>query len=69
VVAVENSKLDRAFNKLDGEYEGSVASAEETPSGIEDIERVAEDLFEEWEEELKELSSTKLCNQSPQLAE
>lgn len=66
VVTVEDSKLERAYNKLDGEYEDSVAAAEEISSRIKDIERVAEDLFEEWDAEIGEFSSAQLRRESRQ---
>ena len=51
VITVKDTKLKKAYDQLNDEYEDSVDAAEEVTEQIEDVERVADDLFEEWEEE------------------
>jgi ElaB/YqjD/DUF883 family membrane-anchored ribosome-binding protein len=67
VVEVEGGDLEKTYDRLNGEYERSVAQAEEVSDRIDSIESVAEDLFEEWEAELDEYSSPKLRGESAAL--
>jgi gas vesicle protein len=67
IVAVNGGELEKTYDRLSGEYERSVARAKEVSDRIDSIERVAEDLFEEWEAELDEYSSPKLRSNSATL--
>ncbi len=49
---------------MNAEYEDSVGAAEEITNRIENIESVAEALFDEWEAELKEYSNDNLRRDS-----
>lgn len=51
------SDLEKAYDKLKGEYDDSVARAEAVRKRVRDMETVAEDLFKEWEKEIKEITS------------
>ena len=53
VVKVENTNLKEAYETLNAEYEASKKAAENVSSRIEKVASVADDLFDEWEEELK----------------
>ncbi|MGD8914198.1 MAG: DUF2959 domain-containing protein, partial [Candidatus Thiodiazotropha sp.] len=53
VINLEESDLKRAYDSLNHEFEASEAAAEEVTERINKVESVAEDLFEEWQEELK----------------
>ncbi|MFK7890648.1 MAG: DUF2959 domain-containing protein [Granulosicoccus sp.] len=53
VVRIENTDLKKAYDRLSDEYEDSADAAEEVSEQIEDVENVAEDLFEEWAEEIE----------------
>lgn len=53
VVKLEETDLKKAYDKLNAEYEDSVAAADEVSTRIDKVESVAEALFEEWEEELE----------------
>jgi ElaB/YqjD/DUF883 family membrane-anchored ribosome-binding protein len=64
VVAFDGGSLEDRYNELDAEYTRSSAKAEELANRIKDIESVAEALFEEWEEELEEFSSSSLRGSS-----
>ncbi|MGH1470880.1 MAG: DUF2959 domain-containing protein [Cellvibrionaceae bacterium] len=64
VVNVDGGKLERAYNRLNKEYEGSEESAELIRERIASIESVAGALFKEWEAELKQYSSASLKRES-----
>jgi len=56
--------LEAIYNKLNDEYEDSVSQAELVRKRISDIEDVSEALFEEWENEITQYSSTSLKRNS-----
>ena len=60
IVAVDGGELEKMYDRLSGEYERSVARAAEVTQRIDSVESVAEDLFDEWEEELEEYASASL---------
>lgn len=66
-VAVTNyqgGELEKQYRKLKGEYDDSEAQANKVRSEIAEVERVAKDLFTEWEAELKQYSSAELRRNS-----
>ncbi|MBL8074237.1 MAG: DUF2959 domain-containing protein [Nitrospira sp.] len=64
VVAYEGGDLEATYKKLNGELENSEDSAEAVRKKISDVESVADALFSEWEEELKQYSSADLRRKS-----
>jgi ElaB/YqjD/DUF883 family membrane-anchored ribosome-binding protein len=56
--------LENTYNTLKRDYERSLDRATAVRSRIKDVETVAEDLFQEWEKELGEISSESLRNNS-----
>ena len=60
VVEVGGGDLEKRYDALSREYEGSVASARDVRVRIEEIEDVADALFEEWDSELKQYSNASL---------
>jgi hypothetical protein len=60
VVTIDGGDLEKVYDRLNGEFERSQARAVEVSGRIESIEKVAEDLFEEWEGELEQYSSAGL---------
>ena len=64
VVQFDGGQLDKVYNALKAEYDDSVDAASDVRNRIEKVESVAEDLFEEWNEELEKYSSRDLRNQS-----
>ena len=54
VVAIDGGDLEKVYDRLSSEFERSQERADEVSSRIESIESVAEDLFEEWEDELEQ---------------
>lgn len=66
-VNVDAGDLEKTYDKLAGEYQRSQADAERVSARIDDVERVAEDLFEEWQEELGAYSRADLRRDSEAL--
>lgn len=64
VVDFEGGELERMYDRLEAEYERSEARADEVSQRIASVEKVAEDLFEEWERELEEYSDKRLRRSS-----
>ncbi len=64
VITVEGGELEKIYNQLNNEYEDSVDSAETIRERIDSVESVAEDLFDEWEDELDKYSSDALRRDS-----
>ncbi len=52
--------LEEAYDKLKAEYEESEARAEAVRERIDKVEQIASDLFEEWEEEIQQISNPEL---------
>jgi gas vesicle protein len=67
VVKVDGGDLERTYDRLNSEYEGSQARAQAVRERIDAVEQVAEDLFEEWEDELDDYSSPALRSDSQRL--
>lgn len=51
-VEVDGGDLEETYDRLDSEFERSKARAKAVAERIDSVESVADDLFEEWEEEL-----------------
>ncbi len=51
------SNLEKIYDQLKSEYDGSVAKADAVHKRVRDMETVAGDLFREWESEIKQISS------------
>ncbi len=64
VVNFDGGELESVYNQLNGEYEDSVAAAEEISARIDSVESVAEALFSEWQDELGQYSSANLRRDS-----
>ena len=67
VVKVDGGDLERAYDRLNADYERSTARAQEVRERIDAVEQVANDLFEEWEDELDQYSNASLRNNSRRL--
>ena len=66
-IAVTNfsgGELERQYDKLKSEYDDSDARAKAVRKRVDEVERVAEDLFKEWGKELKEYSDANLRRSS-----
>jgi hypothetical protein len=53
VVEIEETKLKKAYDRLNNEYEDSVSAAEKVSNEINAVDDVAKDLFKEWRAEIK----------------
>lgn len=66
-IAVTNfsgGELERQYDKLKAEYEDSDERAKAVRKRIDEVERVAEDLFKEWDKELTVYSDASLRRSS-----
>ncbi len=64
VVKLQETDLKKAYDRLNKEYEKSTDAAREVSTRIEKIESVAEALFKEWKNELKQYESRTLRQSS-----
>jgi archaellum component FlaC len=67
VVKTNGGDLERMYDRLNGEYERSSERAGAVRERIDEVEQVANDLFEEWEDELDQYSNARLRNNSRRL--
>jgi hypothetical protein len=56
--------LKSVYRKLNGSFEDAEAKAAKVSERIESVEDVSADLFEEWEEEIQQISSASLRRKS-----
>ena len=66
VVGIPESDLKSTYNRLNSAFEDAEAQAGEVSDRIDAVEDVAEDLFEEWQEELEQIGNANLRSQSAQ---
>lgn len=64
VINFDGGDLEKLYNKLNGEYEDSEKAAQAIAENINRVEDVAEDLFEEWEDELALIKNSNLRKDS-----
>mgnify|MGYP001829152154 FL=1 len=67
VVAFDGGDLEKVYDRLNSEYERSRDDAAAVSERIDEVESVAEDLFEEWQRELDEFSRADLRRNSESL--
>lgn len=60
VLNVDGGKLEDKYQRLDAEYQESKKKADAVHGRIKDVKRVAQALFEEWEDELDQYTSDSL---------
>lgn len=63
-VDFDGGELEKTYNKLKSEFEASENRAKEVHDRVDGVKKVSEDLFAEWEEELKSYSNSQLRRQS-----
>ena len=66
LVRVDGGDLEKTYRRLQDAVDDTQGSVEEVDERIEAIEQVAEDLFDEWRDELDEYSSASLRRSSEQ---
>lgn len=64
VTRFQGGELEKAYDKLNGEYEESASRVDTVKSKISSIEKVSKDLFEEWRGEIGEMHDPKLKSAS-----
>jgi len=64
VVSFDGGDLEKLYNKLNNEYQQSEQVAARIGDHIRSVESVAEDLFTEWEKELKLIKNSSLRQDS-----
>jgi len=64
VVALEETDLKKAYDKLNDEYEDCVTIAEKVSDKIDSVESVADALFDEWKDEIKLYENKDLARSS-----
>jgi len=64
VYQFEGGKLEQAYRDLDSEYKQSEERAAAVRKRIADVETVGSDLFKEWEQEIKEITTPSLADSS-----
>jgi hypothetical protein len=62
----EGGELEKVYSKLNVDYERCEGKAENVRERISSVERIAEDLFEEWEKEAGEITNAGLRARSKQ---
>jgi len=66
-VNFDGGDLEEIYDRLNSEYEDSVSEAGDVSGRINAVESVAEDLFNEWEEELEQYSRADMRRSSASL--
>ncbi|MFC0445485.1 DUF2959 domain-containing protein [Pseudidiomarina halophila] len=64
MLQLDGGELEAQYNKLNDDYQASKEAAERVYDRIDAIDSVAQDLFDEWEDELDEYSNDSLRRQS-----
>ncbi|THB74550.1 MAG: DUF2959 domain-containing protein [Desulfobulbaceae bacterium] len=64
VVALEETDLKKAYDRLNDEYEACSDAADEVSGRIKKVEQVSEALFAEWREEIKQYSNKEYARSS-----
>ncbi|MBF0288476.1 MAG: DUF2959 domain-containing protein [SAR324 cluster bacterium] len=63
-IQFDGGNLEKKYEQLQDEFEDSQAKAKTVKSRIDDVERVADALFEEWKKELEQYSKKSLKQSS-----
>lgn len=64
IYAFDGGNIERQYKKLNSSYEDSQEKATEVSASIIQLDKVANDLFVEWEKEIEEISSKDLRKNS-----
>jgi len=64
LINFDGGDLEEQYNVIQGQYEDSKEAAEHVSSRINKIEDVADALFDEWQDEIEQISSSNLKRQS-----
>lgn len=61
---IDGGELEQQYNALNDDYESSKAAAERVRERIDAVDSVAQDLFDEWSNELEQYSNDSMRRQS-----
>jgi hypothetical protein len=64
VYKFDGGNLEREYRSLDKSYERSSEKADEVRARITKLETIAQDIFDEWKKEIKEMSASSLRDKS-----
>lgn len=64
VINVDGGELEAVYDRLNAEYQRCERDAEEVTARIESVRSVAQDLFDEWEDEIEGFSDATMARQS-----
>ncbi len=67
VTGFQGKELGKAYERLNDKYESSSEKAAEVKERIDSIEKVAGDLFEEWDEEIAQMQNADYRSRSKKL--
>lgn len=67
LISIEGGDLEKTYDRLNASYERSERRATQVAERIRAVEKVAKDLFNEWEDEIGEYSDPALSRRSEQL--
>src|SRR3954469_21406995 len=62
----QGGSLEKSYKRLNSEYEKANDQATKLHNRIESIDQVSNDMFSEWQGEIKQMGNTKLRSQSNQ---
>jgi len=60
----DGGNLEKAYHNLKDDYENCQDRAEDVHDRVDKVESIAHDLFEEWEEEIEQISSSRMKRDS-----
>ncbi len=64
VYAFDGGDLEKGYSRLKGEYEQAAGRADTVKNRIEKASKIARDLFDEWDKEIRGMTSDKLASSS-----
>lgn len=64
MLKIDGGELEQQYNALSDDYESSKAAAERVRERIAEVDDVAQDLFDEWSDELEQYSNDSMRRQS-----
>ncbi len=64
LINFDGGDLEKSYKKLNNRYEKSLSTANELKDRVASVDKVANDLFREWEKELKQYSNAELKRSS-----
>jgi hypothetical protein len=60
ITGFDGGELEKTYKRLQSDYDSAAASAESLRARVREMDQIARDLFREWENELKTITSPEL---------